>query len=81
VEPGAFWSLTMAEAMSIVKRSEVQDRMAWNHTASVLSLLANVNSSKSKSYKPADFHPYEVNSKNGEFANREEVLEFANTFK
>jgi hypothetical protein len=80
VEPVAFWDYTMAEALSIVKRQEMADRLNWNHTASVLSLLANVNSSKSKKYKPGDFHPYEISDKKGEFKSREEVMDFVKTF-
>jgi hypothetical protein len=80
VEPVAFWDYTMAEALSIVKRQEMADRLFWNHTASVLSLLANVNSSKSKKYKPGDFHPYEISDKKGEFKSREEVMDFVKTF-
>lgn len=71
----------MAEALSIVKRQEMSDRLMWNHTASVLSLLANVNSPKSKKFKPADFHPYEVMQKKGEFKTRDEVMDFVKTFK
>lgn len=81
VAPEMFWDYTMAEALSIVKRLEMSDRLSWNHTASVLSLLANVNSPKSKKYKPADFHPYEVMQKKGEFKSREEIMDFVNTFK
>ena len=36
-------------------------REAWNHTASVLCLLANVNrdpKKRPKAFQPADFHPY-----------------------
>ena len=80
VEPVAFWDYTMAEALSIVKRQEMADRLRWNHTASVLSLLANVNSSKSKKFKPGDFHPYEISDKKGEFKSREEVMDFVKTF-
>ena len=81
VEPVAFWDYTMAEALSIVKRQEMADRLRWNHTASVLSLLANVNSSKSKKFKPGDFHPYEISDKKGEFKSREQVMDFVKTFK
>jgi len=35
---------------------------AWNHTASVLAMLANVNRDpkKGRAFKPTDFHPMPV---------------------
>ena len=37
-------------------------RQAWNHTSTVLALIANVNRDpkKSKAFGPKDFHPYET---------------------
>jgi len=81
VDPESFWNYTMAEALSVCKRPEVADRMQWNHTSSILSLLANVNSSKSKQYKPADFNPYEQGGKGKEFQSKEEVMEFVKSIK
>jgi hypothetical protein len=40
--------------------AEARQEEAWNHTAAVLSLLANIHRDpkRSRPYKPADFHPY-----------------------
>lgn len=29
----------------------------WDHTSSIMALLANVNAGKGKTYSPSDFHP------------------------
>lgn len=36
----------------------IVDELSWNRTSAQMSLLANINSPKGKSFKPADFHPY-----------------------
>ena len=43
--------------MTIARQSE-----AWNHTASVMALIANVNRDpkKGRPLRPADFHPVQV---------------------
>lgn len=71
----------MAEALSVCKRREVADKMQWNHTSSVLSLLANVNSAKGKQFTPADFNPYTKSSKGKEFKTKEEVMQFVESLK
>ena len=37
-----------------------RDKVAWNHTAAILALIANVNRDlrKHPAAKPSDFHPY-----------------------
>ena len=42
--------------------AESRQQDAWNHTAVLLAMLANVNRDpkKSRAYKPADFHPIQV---------------------
>ena len=37
----------------------------WDHTASILCMIANVNSSKGKTFKPDDFHPFSKQSNQG----------------
>jgi len=37
----------------------------WDHTSSVMALLANVNSGKGKKFEPGDFHPYTTKSNQG----------------
>ena len=40
--------------------AEARSRDQWNHTASVLAMLANIHrdAKKSRPFKPADFHPH-----------------------
>jgi len=39
--------------------AEGRSRAAWDHTAALLSMLANVNRDpKGRGYSPAEFHPY-----------------------
>ena len=42
--------------------THARQRDGWNHTASVLAMLANVNRDpkKGRAFKPADFHPIPV---------------------
>jgi hypothetical protein len=57
--PHLFWDMTFAEASAVVNGMKLRDSISWNHTATILSMIANVNrSSSSRSYKPEDFHPY-----------------------
>lgn len=40
---------------------EARSQQAWNHTAAVLAMLANLHRDQRKKpspYKPADFHPH-----------------------
>jgi len=40
--------------------AEAQCRQRWNHTASLLAMLANAHRDpkKSRPFQPRDFHPY-----------------------
>jgi hypothetical protein len=40
--------------------AEAKSRQAWNHTASILAMLANTHRDpkKSRAARPADFHPH-----------------------
>lgn len=74
--PHLFWDMTFAEASAYIDGIKLRDSISWNHTASILSMIANVNrSSASKSYSPKDFHPY---AKEAEKAPEQDVRE---TFK
>lgn len=65
--PHLFWDMTFAEASAVVSGIKLRDSISWNHTASILSMIANVNrSSNSRSYKPEDFHPYAKENKKPE---------------
>jgi hypothetical protein len=50
--------MTLAEVSSVCRGLTVSDELSWNHTAASMSLLANINASKGKRFKPEDFHPY-----------------------
>lgn len=41
--------------------AEARSRERWNHTSSILALLANCHRDpkKGRKLKPADFHPYQ----------------------
>lgn len=40
--------------------AEARGRERWNHTASLLALLANANRDpkRTRAFRPADFHPH-----------------------
>ena len=48
--------------------ADAKRRETWEHTSSVLCLIANVNSKKRK-YKPNDFNPYKSSVKSDRMAN------------
>ena len=61
--PDEFWALTFMEFAAFSEGIREQDRRMWNHTSSVLAMVANVNRDRkrqSKPYIPADFNPYET---------------------
>tara|TARA_R100000900_G_scaffold47912_1_gene38636 strand:- start:757 stop:981 length:225 start_codon:yes stop_codon:yes gene_type:complete len=37
----------------------------WDHTSSMMALLANINSTKGKTFRPDDFHPFLGKSNQG----------------
>ncbi|HEX5442604.1 MAG TPA: hypothetical protein VFW87_02190 [Pirellulales bacterium] len=45
--------------------AEAKSRQAWNHTASLLAMLANVHrdTKKTRAFRPADFHPHRRNER------------------
>jgi len=49
--------------------SEGRDKQIWNHTASILSMLANANRDEKKRRQPytaEDFNPYELRKREKE---------------
>lgn len=78
VSPESFWTMTLAEVSSVVKRLYFSDELAWNHTASTLSLTANINAPKGKRYKPEDFMPYSGKKKQ---PTKEDAKKLYETFK
>jgi hypothetical protein len=56
--------MTLAEVSSVCSGLFVGDELMWNHTAASMSLLANINASKGRKFKPEDFHPYMQVKKN-----------------
>jgi len=72
--------MTLAEVSSVISGLYFKDEMHWNHTSSSMSILANVNASKGKSFKPNDFHPYEQ-VKNSKKSIKQEAKDLYETFK
>ena len=66
----------MPEVISVLKRVESKDSLQWNHTSASMSLFANANSAKGKSFKPADFNPYNAKGRDKEIRTKEEALAF-----
>ena len=61
LRPREFWDLTFAEFAFIVKGETDRDRRLWEHTSSVMALMANVNRDSKRRpqpYKAEDFSPY-----------------------
>jgi hypothetical protein len=62
------------EVAAISKREEREERRLWQHTATVLALLANCHRGKnSKPAKPADFYPFDVPEVQSEEVTREDI--------
>ncbi len=51
----------------LLAMSEARIEQAWNHTAAVLAMLANINRDprKGRALRPADFHPAIQSKANG----------------
>jgi|SaaInl5LU_22_DNA_1037371.scaffolds.fasta_scaffold00200_14 hypothetical protein len=75
--PDQFWNITMRE-YSYMREAYMSNLSArWDHTASIMSLIANVNSVKGKKFEPKDFHPFERMNSQGVSSTQEamELLE------
>lgn len=65
LKPDEFWGLTLRE-FSWMRDGYMQGMSyMWDHTASILCMIANVNSAKGKTFKPDDFHPFSKQSNQG----------------
>ena len=58
VSPDSFWTMTPAEVSSVIASGFYSDELMWNHTASLMTLTANINAPKGKTYKAEQFNPY-----------------------
>lgn len=57
----------------LLEMGEAKQFENWNHTAAVMSILANVNrSKKGRSYTTADFHPMQ-NKRRGTVINKRSI--------
>ena len=47
--------------------AEARSREAWNHTATLLAMLANIHRDpkKGRVFRPSDFNPHEARKKKG----------------
>jgi len=50
--------MTLREYAWFYEGYQAKESRMWDHTASILCLLANVNSGKGKRFTPDQFHPY-----------------------
>jgi len=67
--PDQFWSLTFFELASYSRSLVNKDKILWNHTSTVMSLIANANRDpkrKPTPYSPQDFNPYKDEDENSE---------------
>jgi hypothetical protein len=73
LSPEQFWALTLREYSYYREGFTARHSMMWDHTASIMALLANVNAPKGKKFQPGDFHPYTTKSNQG-VQSKEEAL-------
>ena len=63
LRPREFWDLTFAEFAFVVKGENDRDRRLWEHTSSVMALMANSNRDpkrRPRAYTVDDFNPYHI---------------------
>jgi len=63
LRPREFWDLTFAEFAFVVKGENDRDRRLWEHTSSVMALMANSNRDpkrRPQAYTVDDFNPYHI---------------------
>lgn len=74
--------MTFAEVAAYAKKEEREERRLWQHTASVLALLANCHRGKnSRPLKPADFYPFDLPKEaKGEDLTRDDIDNLINEF-
>jgi len=83
--PYDFWDFTLREVLCLIEGERSRDEMMWNHTSSLLSMTAQVNAKKGKTFSPADFHPYisEKRKKQSEYdvSSKEGIMNLAERFR
>jgi len=65
LKPDEFWGMTLREFAWCREGWIARQSAMWDHTASIMALLANVNSGKGKRFEPGDFHPFTTQSNQG----------------
>lgn len=73
LSPDQFWDMTLAEFIWYREGFVWRQARSWDHTSSLMALLANINSGKGKTYNPSDFHPIDGVKKGVQ--SKEEALE------
>lgn len=56
--PDEFWGMTLREYTYHREGYMARLSSSWDQTASIMSLIANVNSAKGKKFQPSDFNPF-----------------------
>jgi hypothetical protein len=56
--PDQFWGMTLREYYWYREGWVESMSYRWDHTASIMALIANVNSAKGKTFGPDEFHPF-----------------------
>lgn len=65
LKPDEFWDMTLREFIWYREGWMQSMSYAWDHTASLMAMTANVNSAKGKTFQPDDFHPFAKKSNQG----------------
>jgi hypothetical protein len=70
--------MTFGEVAAFQYRHETEERIRWQHTATICALLVNINKGKGKPpTKPADFYPYDIPTKESENLDAQNIKDFA----
>ena len=62
ISPDDIWNMTLREYTYYRDGYFNRMRLEWDHTASLMALLVNINAPKGKRYDVKDFHPFEQNN-------------------
>lgn len=65
LKPDEFWNMTLREFIWYREGWTQRMSYSWDHTASIMAMIANVNSTKGKTFQPDDFHPFSRKSNQG----------------
>lgn len=79
--PDQFWDMTFFEVAAFSLKEEREERRLWQHTATVLALLANCHRGKNtRPSKPADFYPFDLPKVEGQEVTREDIDKLIDEF-